>query len=178
MAQLQHQFVGRGKRPNIADAFKEFDAQLPAVQVAIEIYQINFQLLMLLMKCRLGTQIGHSCIGSSVDRCAKGVNAIGRKDFCAVAQTDIRRRETQRSADVTAVDNGAGGAIGGAEHRIGESQIAGLQCFAYFCRADPNAVEHNRLVAANGEPPLRCQIRKTLEIVVRPTAEHIVVSKQ
>src|SRR5690606_6798355 len=107
------------------DEAVEFDPHRPAVEVAREVEQEDFELHRGLVEGGPDAEAGHAIAGLPVDDGPHGIDAEFRD--LEIAQGDIRGRETQLPATLVAMLDSPDDFPGPAENAVGAGNIARLQ---------------------------------------------------
>jgi len=79
---------------------------------------------------------------------------------------------------MTAMLDGAGDGIVVAQHSVGAMDVAMQESGAYFCRADVDAIDDERLVEEDVEVEVFSEKREPREVVVETGAELVVVAQK
>src|SRR5205807_5055057 len=131
--------------------FQEVDFDIVAVNVAIEIEQINFENALGLSTTDSwpNAKIDYATIQFAVDPRFRGINAVRRELFAVRAQ--VCRREPNLFSKVVTVRHGSKNCVFAAEHFCSFREVAFFdrlsdRCaandrFVYFDRWNPNDVE-------------------------------------
>ena len=161
---------------DVAQAGTELYSEVGAIEVAVEIEDIDFENGLVEAKCGLSAKVGHALeTGGTVgEGYPHGIDTVGRPYFGGVGKGDVGRGEAELTAELAAFLDGAPHAVRTAEHGGGAVGLPLLEGFADAGGTHLAVIVKDGTVVIEGYSALFRNKGQAVEVVVAAAAEHVV----
>lgn len=161
---------------DVAQAGTELYSEVGAIEVAVEIEDIDFENGLVEAKRGLSAEVGHApeTGGAVGEGYPHGIDTVGGPYFGCVGKGDVGRGETKLAAKLAAFLDGAPHAVRTAEHGGSAVGLPLLKGFADAGRTHLAAIVKDGTVVIEGYSVLFRNKGEAVEVVVAAAAEHVV----